>query len=168
VGGSAGKALWALKMLQDFNRQHRRNVKILPQFIVFKHNQDEMDLFREYCHALGLKPFFKAPFIRKDSKFEYADNPAYIRPSYPHVQSLKLQMQACPDPRQVFTTLLDGTCVMCCNDNNGITNYGNIFEQEVLEIWNSPRYKQDRWDILTGNAPAYCIENCMMWSLQQN
>jgi MoaA/NifB/PqqE/SkfB family radical SAM enzyme len=168
VGGSAGKALWSLNMLQEFNRLHGERVKIMPQFIVFKHNQHEMDLFAEFCQFLGLNPFFKAPFIREGSQFTHAENPEYRRSSFPDLASLRQQMKSCPDPREVFTILLDGTCVMCCNDNNGITAYGNIFDQEVLDIWNSPCYKKDRWDIVSGKAPNYCIENCLVWSLRPN
>jgi len=166
VGGSAGKALWALKMLQDFNRKYGNKVRILPQYIVFKHNQHEMNLFRDFCHSIHLQPFYKDPFILSGSKFEHADNPEYRRPYYADIASLRQAMTDCLTPKQDFTILLDGTCVLCCADNNGLTNYGNIYEQDVLDIWNSPEFMKDRWDIITGNAPEFCIENCLSWSLR--
>jgi len=69
----------------------------------------------------------------------------------------------------LFNQLIPGIfiveTVLGCADNNGITNYGNICEQDVLDIWNSPKFKKDRGDIITGNAPEFCIENCLSWSL---
>jgi len=165
VGGSAGRALWMLKKLQDFNLKHRNKVKIMPQYIVFKHNQHEMDLFREFCHSINLRPFYKTPYIRSNSRYKNADNPNYTRSHYPDISSLKQAMRTCLSPKQDFVILLDGTCVMCCYDHNGVSNYGNIYQQEVTDIWNSPKYRKDRWDILTGNAPDYCVENCLFWTL---
>lgn len=166
VGGSVAKALAALVKLKDSNSKHGNKVRIAPQYIVFKHNQHEMGLFREFCHSLGLQPVYKAPYIRNGSRYRNCNNPQYVRPSYRDISSLKQAMRDCKNPKEVFTILLDGTCVMCCYDHNGITNYGNIYEQEVLDIWNSPKYRRDRVDIITGKAPKYCIENCLQWTLR--
>ena len=167
VGGSAGKALWALKMLQDFNLKYGNKVHIMAQFCVFKHNQHEMSWFNQFCNSIGLNPLFKAPLLRPDSRYENADHPKFKRPQLPDKPLLRKAMKKCGTPKQDFTILLDGTCVLCCADNNGITNYGNIYQQDVLGIWNSPNFKKDRWDIITGNAPEFCVENCLSWSLYQ-
>ncbi len=166
-GGSVDKALWSLKKLQELNIRYDNKVTIHPQFIVFEHNQHEMELFGEFCHSIGLKAIYKAPYIRSNSRYRNCNDPKYVRPSYRDSSSLKQAMRDCKNPKEVFTILLDGTCVMCCYDHNGITNYGNIYEQEVLDIWNSPRYRKDRLDIIEGMAPEYCIEKCLHWTLHQ-
>lgn len=38
--------------------------------------------------------------------------------------------------------LVDGTVVPCCLDNNGIINLGNLYKNDLLDIINSPIYKQ--------------------------
>jgi surface carbohydrate biosynthesis protein len=166
VGGSAEKALGALKMLQECNQKAGCPITIIPQYVVFAHNQDEMEAFSDICRAIGLTPTFKAPYIRSGSRYANADDPAYTRSSYTDTASLKKAMTSCPSPVDVLTVLLDGSCVMCCYDHNCLTNYGNLFEQEVLEIWNSEAYLRDRWNIVQGNPPPFCLENCLHWTLE--
>jgi len=167
VGGSSDKAFSALKILQRLNLEYGNKVNIIPQFIVFKHNQHEMKAFCEFCSSIALQPSFKAPYIRANSRYQNSDNPQYVRPSYPDIESLKQAMSKnCKNPREVFTILLDGSCVMCCYDHNGVTNYGNIYSQDVMDIWNSPKYRKDRLDIITGKAPKYCVDHCLGWTLR--
>ncbi len=40
-----------------------------------------------------------------------------------------------------FGILCDGTVVPCCLDSEGVINLGNIFEQDITQILNSPRAK---------------------------
>ncbi|MGE3550307.1 MAG: methyltransferase domain-containing protein [Geobacter sp.] len=171
VGGNVEKALDSLAMLQQLNEKHGSKVHIIPQFIAFKHNQHEMETFRHLCSKLGLTASFKAPYIRKnDSCFSYSDNPRLQRPHFSDIASLKAAMKSCNNPRDVFTILLDGSVVACCHDYEAATCFGNIFEQEVPTIWNSPSYVKFRGDLIAGNAPDFCIENCMTYFLdeQQN
>jgi MoaA/NifB/PqqE/SkfB family radical SAM enzyme/predicted SAM-dependent methyltransferase/rhamnogalacturonyl hydrolase YesR len=168
VGGNVQKAFDSLAFLNDLNVQYGNKVSISPQFVVFQHNQHEMEEFARICASLGLSPVFKAPYIRNnDSRFCYSDLPAFHRPHFADIPSLRNAMSACPNPREVFTILEDGSVVVCCHDYAGTTSFGNIFQQEVSEIWNSPTYKNFRTEIVTGNAPSFCIENCMTWFLDK-
>jgi len=165
-GGSVTKALWSLAKLQELNIKYSKNVNIYPQYLVFKHNQHEMDMFTEFCQSIGLSSTFKAPYIRSNSIFENSDNLKYVRPSYHDIASVKHVMsEKCNNSRAVFTVLLDGSCVICCIDHDGATNYGNIYQQDVLNIWNSPKYRKDRFDILMEDAPEFCLKNCLNWRL---
>ena len=164
VGGSVQKAFESLVMLNDFNMQYGSKVNISPQFVVFQHNQHEMDEFSRRCVSLGLRPTFKAPYIRNDkSRFSYSDIPSFIRPHFNDTSLLRSAMRECQNPREVFTILEDGSVVVCCHDYAGVTSFGNIFQQEVMDVWNAPEYARFRSAILTGNAPEYCVKNCMTW-----
>jgi MoaA/NifB/PqqE/SkfB family radical SAM enzyme/predicted O-methyltransferase YrrM/tetratricopeptide (TPR) repeat protein len=165
VGGSLDKALESVRMLNYFNLKYGKKVNLSSQFVVFKHNQHQMELFGQFCRSLGLNPCFKSPYLRHDSRLEDPDDPKYIRSKLPDTATLRQAMCECDNPRKAFTILLDGTCVACCYDHSGITNYGNIYREDVLEIWNSPAYRKDRLDIITGNAPEYCVEECLKWTL---
>ena len=57
--------------------------------------------------------------------------------------------------------------IICCHDYNKATCFGNIFETNVLDIWNNPEYRKFRWNILTGNAPDFCLNNCLSYFLEQ-
>ncbi|MGV7224409.1 MAG: glycosyltransferase family protein [Nitrospinales bacterium] len=163
IGGNVEKALSSLMVLQETNLKRNDRVKITPQFIVFKHNQHEMRPFMEFCKSIGLSPFFKSPYIRNGSEFSDSDYPELRRKRYPDIQSLRHAMRGCRDPREVFTINMDGSVVVCCNDYDGTTVFGNIFRQSVKEIWNCEQSLKFRRAILRGNAPQFCIDNCMVY-----
>ncbi|MEW5819895.1 MAG: radical SAM/SPASM domain-containing protein [Cyanobacteriota bacterium] len=166
VGGNFEKVLSNLKMLNELNIKHGQKVRIIPQFIVFKHNQHELEEFKNICKSLELKPFIKAPYIRRNSIFANSGDSKFIRKKYKNEKQLKKAMKQCPDARNTFTILLDGSVVLCCYDHNSIMSFGNIFEQDVLEIWNSDKYKEYRWNILNGSPPHFCMENCLQYCLE--
>lgn len=166
VGGDFQKAFESLKILNALNIKLGSKVRIIPQFIVFKHNQHEMEPFKKICNSIGFEPFFKAPYIQKNSLFSNSDLREYTRKLYKNEFEVCKAMRGCQDPRRVFTILLDGTVVACCYDYNGITNFGNIYKKDVLEIWNSHKYKKFRSDILQGNPPEFCLQNCLQYCLQ--
>lgn len=163
VGGDVKKALANLALFQELNLKHGGKTKILPQFIVFRHNQHEVGLFTEHCKSLGLTPSFKAPYIRniENQQFFNSDFPQYQRKEYDDMDSLRHAMSDCVNPKEVFTMQVDGSIIICCHDYDKQTCFGNIFEQDVLEIWDSPAFRKYRWDILSGNPPDFCLEKCM-------
>lgn len=167
VKGDVFKALNNLKKIKEINFKNGEKVNIIPQFIVFSHNQKEMDLFREFCESINLKPFFKSPYIRNEQYVKESNIKLYQRARYETISELNAAMANCPAPREEMVILLDGTVVVCCNDYNGVTNMGNIFEQNVYEIWNSEKYYQFRKKIKNGNAPEYCHQYCMVYSLKE-
>ncbi len=164
VGGEVEKAFNGLKLLAGYNRKYGGRVNIAPQFIVFKHNQHEMNDFARACEEIGLRAEFKAPYLRSDdSMFEVSDIPRFVRPEYNDLDTLKNAMRECVNPRDVFTIHLDGSVVICCHDYDKETCFGNIFEESVEDIWNKPEYRKFRWDIFSGNAPGFCLEKCMTY-----
>ncbi|MZP29461.1 radical SAM protein [Heliobacterium undosum] len=165
VGGKAERALAALELLQEANRRLGRKANIIPQFIVFEHNQHEMEAFRDVCDRLGLRPSFKAPYIRSGLRVRPSTLPQFCRPRYPDLEALKKAMAGCSNPREVFNILLDGTVTLCCHDYNGFIRFGNIFEQDVLEIWRSESYNQTRQAIGDGNPPDFCLNYCQSYYL---
>ena len=39
--------------------------------------------------------------------------------------------------------LVDGQAVLCCDDAEGKTNYGNVFEQGIEKVWNNIQMEHD-------------------------
>ncbi|QTA87910.1 Radical SAM domain-containing protein [Desulfonema magnum] len=167
VGGRVEKAVEALKMLQHFNQKYGNKVHIMPQFIVMKHNHHEMNGFRNLSESLGLRPLFKSPYIRDpNSHFSASDDPRFQRPCYPDMASLRAAMCECDSVRKAFNILVDGSVVACCHDYEKFTFFGNMFEQDVMGIWNSEKYKKFRWNVMSGKAPKFCRERCMSYFLE--
>ena len=162
-GGDVQKAFSALEMLVKYNQKHGNSVVLIPQFVAFKHNQHEMEAFHNYCVSIGLAPSFKPPHIRRPSILENSDYAELTRKPFTDRAGQRLAMSDCSDPREVFTIQMDGSVIVCCYDYAGQTTFGNIFEQEVMEIWNSPDYRKFRWSIISGNAPEFCVNNCLLY-----
>lgn len=165
VQGDVNKAFKALEMLHFFNKKYGNKVYLSVQFVVFKHNQHEMDLFQRKCKDMGVPGSFKAPYLRPVSSLSESDYSEYTRKKSPDLLSLKTAMMNCDNPKHVFTILLDGSVVVCCYDHNGETSFGNIFEQEVLDIWNNEKYREFRLNILNGDASDFCLQNCLLYTL---
>lgn len=163
VGGKVEKAMNGLRMLQEMNRKHNAGIHIMPQFIMFQHNQHEAKAFEKICHDLGLKPFFKPPYLRKGSALRNSDYPGLSRQIATDPATRLEKMRECSNGHDVFTILLDGSVVACCYDHNRETNFGNIFESEVLEIWESPEYRRFRADLIGGKAWDFCVKNCLLY-----
>jgi len=45
---------------------------------------------------------------------------------------------------------------------------GNIFTQDVEEIWNDKDYKQHRLDVITGDVPEFCYRMCLRFTRHPN
>lgn len=164
VGGDVRQAFRALMWLQRARLRQRRPVNLMPQYIVFEHNEHEREAFARLCRSIGLEPSFKPAYIALgDSSFEPATDPRFRLERHATAAAQREAMKACRDPREVFTILSDGSVVVCCHDSNAQTTFGNIFEQDVMEIWESARYRAFRRDILSGNAPAFCVDNCLSY-----
>lgn len=163
VGGDLAKVLGSLKLLQEINKTNGSKVKITPQFIVFKHNQHQMKAFNSLCGSLGLGASFKAPYLRPNSVFADSDHPEYSRPRFVDAGKRKKAMRGCIDPRSVMTIFLDGSVVPCCQATNSDVSFGNIFRDDVETIWGNPDFVRFRENILKGNAPDYCLTNCLTY-----
>lgn len=175
-GGDVNRALQSLSLLVKYSEcashslmkkilQKLKLIKklpnIIPQYVVFKHNEDEMDKFIEYCKFINITPTFKAPYIRNNSQFLYSNNQLYQRNIEKHEENRKKAMRCCTDMQRTFTILLDGSVVACCYDHNGITTFGNIFEQTVEEICQTEAYQRFCTERSNGRAPAFCLEHCL-------
>ncbi len=55
-----------------------------------------------------------------------------------------LDRPPCIYPKQQMTIDFMGNAVLCCNDYHSSVKFGNIKDSELMDIWNSRRYKKVR------------------------
>lgn len=154
VGGSLSKAMSALKLLQKEKQDSNSSIRIIPQFVVFRHNEHQIDSFKTECRNLGLKPSFKAPYLTKGSGIERSTISKYWRKTGDMYKD-------CRDVTEVMSVFLDGTVVPCYYDVQGEHIFGNLFIQDVLDIWNSPECSAFRYGVYSGKGHTFCNENCL-------
>jgi radical SAM protein with 4Fe4S-binding SPASM domain len=65
----------------------------------------------------------------------------------------------CKEPFYGFSVLVNGDVVPCNRDWNGTHVMGNILEQTLDEVWNSPAFIKFRDEMFSTQKPALC-QNC--------
>lgn len=66
----------------------------------------------------------------------------------------------CYGMRDHFGILCDGTVVPCCLDSDGVINLGNVFQQELDEILESPRARAIAEGFQNGKATESLCRRC--------
>ena len=160
--GNATKAFQALLHIYKHMVLQGKHIQLTPQFIVFEHNYHQMDDFREACGKIGLVPVFKAPYLREGTALREGPYAEFIRQKAQTPEERKVAMQGC-NLNNVTDILLDGSVTACCYDHDGATTFGNIFEQDMESIWDSPRYQEFRQRVASGESTDFCMKNCLLY-----
>jgi len=67
----------------------------------------------------------------------------------------------CKDPFYGFSIHADGNIVPCDKDWSGINVMGNIFKDDVMEVWHSKKYKNFRKQMLSKNHKPPMCRKCV-------
>jgi radical SAM protein with 4Fe4S-binding SPASM domain len=147
VGGKLRQVEAGIRRLVDRIRARGAALQVVMQFIVFKHNEHEVDQVPAYGAGLGVhKVSIKISGSATRSPEFRPSNGAYVAKN----RSGHRQGPLCD---WVFRTLVvntDGEVMPCCWAGHK-TEYsmGNVFRQSVAEIWNSERYQTLRQAVST-------------------
>ncbi len=68
----------------------------------------------------------------------------------------------CISPCSTMAIFWNGDVVACCANINGIGVLGNVADKHILEVWKGAKYRQLRYDLLTGNPKGLCF-SCNSW-----
>jgi GTP 3',8-cyclase len=69
-------------------------------------------------------------------------------------------LTTCDEPSQCLNILIDGSVVLCCADYHRTTNYGNVLEMPILEVWRNPEFKRIRTDVRRGKTELNICNAC--------
>ncbi|MBI3552374.1 MAG: radical SAM protein [Elusimicrobia bacterium] len=170
VGGDYSRVVSHLKMLVAKRRElGAAHPRIAWQFLVFKHNEHEIDLVRETALALGVDevgitpaymPF--KPGIRENwipTRREYSMYDAETFPDSPPWQwerartekevEVKVYKEAekrelCNWPWAGIAINPDGSVSPCCSVEEQEYDFGNFFSGPFMELWNNENYRRAR------------------------
>lgn len=145
-----GRVEWVLSNLERVCRFRRELGRTFPlvevQFIKFKHNVDELEEARRLCESYGVDEF--ASFW--GALHNYADRePENYRTLTPRPRRM---LPGCFWPHYSMVIKYNGDVIPCCEHRMAAQHapgaddrvFGNVFENSVAEIWNSPPYQQAR------------------------
>ena len=88
----------------------------------------------------------------KRSTFEILSNYAGIVPG----AKREIKNSFCNYPFRKLAISADGNIILCCNDYTYKTNFGNVSDKSLKEVWFSNEVNQYRNDLLSGPRKGIC------------
>ena len=164
VGGKVEKCIDNIRLLQSLNQKFNNNICIIGQFIVFRHNEHEVQQFLDFCDEIKIKPILKKPYIRFGSMVEPL-NEDFHRERYNETELLDV-ISKCPHADGTMTITVSGELLLCSQDYNADFNLGNVLDPNmtIKKIWNNFKYLNLRKDIKNKKPPKICTDNCMIYT----
>jgi MoaA/NifB/PqqE/SkfB family radical SAM enzyme len=72
------------------------------------------------------------------------------------IQTKKTFSGVCTKPFRIMQINWTGDCILCCNDYNGVTNYGNLKTHTLVEMWNNIELNRERFNLQRGVRKGLC------------
>jgi radical SAM protein with 4Fe4S-binding SPASM domain len=174
-----GKLERVIENVRQLVREKERRGTAKPllelQFIIMRHNEDQMDGFRTLATELGAERIrFKTFNIQMSGPEACQLGVEFLptRPEYSRYQdgegiSLKrhLEENRCKWPWEWVVINSDGNVVPCCNDFDGLYSMGNLADQSFREIWFGEKYDRFRKDVLRKWREIPLCSHCPVPSL---
>jgi radical SAM protein with 4Fe4S-binding SPASM domain len=160
VNGDFDTAINNLKLLIKKKAQlGRSNPYICWQFLVFRHNEHEIEEVKKMGRDLGVdsvsitKAFIgnKDWFPRNEEYSNYrksADKKKFTSEYFKQAAQ-----RFCNWPWEEIAVNPNGSVSVCCSVEDEKNDFGNIFQQPFKEIWNNAAYQQARRFIKYKSAP---------------
>lgn len=165
IGGNLDAVLNGIKNLAEIKKQQRtRYPKIVIQFLVFKHNEEEIGEVKPLCEKLGANRVeFKSaqishpensPLIPSNQKFA-----RYVQ----HNTHLKIKNKLKNRCFRIWSTLVitwEGHANPCCFDKYNKHTIGTISNKNTLQVWKSLSFNQFRMRVLENRKQIPMCCNC--------
>jgi len=182
-GGELEKVLSNIKKAILFKKENNLNTKIRINAVITHLNVDEIPKLIQLAIKLGLDSVgfvevenWKTPVendYEKELEFvlkarerskEIKSLIEFYRKNFTNIQIRFLpsdkRKKACFWPFYSCFITVDGFVTPCCiRMNPDVINFGNVFEKNFKEIWNSDKYKKFRKTIIC-NLPNPICDNC--------
>jgi radical SAM protein with 4Fe4S-binding SPASM domain len=166
IGGQLSKVLEGTKELVKTKRTMNSNYpKIIWQFIVFEHNEQEVSQIQ----ALGKKIGVDEIQIKTAQIYDFEERSVQI-PSNPKWSRYEEQqgqyviknklLNKCWRMWSGAVITWDGDVVPCCFDKDAKHKMGNVLELTFGQIWNDERYQNFRYKLFQGRKEIDICQNC--------
>ncbi len=170
-GGRLERVLENIRALDAEKRKKKTQKPLMElQFIIMKHNEGEIDGFRDLASGLGADRIRFKTFNLQMSGPESCETGVEFLPTdtdytrYEDTQGriLKkhLEENRCKWPWERVVINTDGHVVPCCNDFDGRYSMGNLFSTPFRDIWFGSKYNRFRKSILKEWRKISLCANC--------
>jgi MoaA/NifB/PqqE/SkfB family radical SAM enzyme len=148
-GGKFHKAIHNLEQVLEARKQKKVSHPFVEwQYVVFSHNQHEIDQAREFAARIGVDYFHPIP--------GYIEDPEWITTLSPYNEKLGLpeSVASCKRPWTHFNVRADGGVASCCYEFFKKDDFGNIFNADFCDIWNNEMFLAARDMLINGIGKA--------------
>lgn len=167
VGGQLQRVLDGTKnLLAERNKRGLRTPNIALQFLVMKHNEEQIGQMKKLSEQLGVdRLLIKNIEVRSLEEAEnwLPKNDKFRRYDYSgHDYKVKsAEKKSCSRPWLSTLINWEGTFVPCCFDKNGKYPMGNIHHiKKVDEVWRGFDFNAFRSKLLTDRKQIDICRNC--------
>jgi radical SAM protein with 4Fe4S-binding SPASM domain len=170
IGGDLEKVKMGIANLSKWKKQLKAsNPHVVLQFIVFKHNENEVDDFIKFAKQSGANDYVLKSAQIYD--FENADDLLPVNAKYKRYSN-KNKIEAVENNRcwkmwHSCVITWDGKVVPCCFDKDANHAMGDLNQQSFTEIWTGSRYQKFRNQLFKSRKEiamcANCSEGAKVW-----
>jgi MoaA/NifB/PqqE/SkfB family radical SAM enzyme len=157
VRGDLAKVREGIRLLLEQRRAlGRSNPFVELQFVVMRHNEDQLEAFRSVAEELGADRRVIKPVSFNVADWDDADARSAFEDFFPEQEEHQLyihqggdwrwrrdELDFCTAPWRGLTVLADGAIVPCCRDPRGKHTMGHVADG-VLAVWNNERFRAFR------------------------
>ena len=169
VGGNFDLVMENMRFLLSKNKELDKKAKIIWNFLVFKHNEHEVNIAKNMANemgvnlTIGLMRTSLKDEIRKTHKEAIEHDKAWIpdNPEYSAYDkdkcATKKVLKTCRKPWETITISWDGLVFPCCAVFGESYNFGDAKNEPIKKIWNNQKFIRARQEILNKKLPATTI-----------
>ncbi|MEK6816163.1 MAG: radical SAM protein [Nanoarchaeota archaeon] len=166
VGADFNKVIEGIKEIVEEKGLRKTNIPIINlQFIIMKHNEHQIDRFRDLAKSLGVdKITFKALWVNSlaEAKNFLPNNPEFHRYIL-RENSYDMKCDEdfiCTKPWSDIAISSAGSVTLCSCDFDNSIILGNIEESSIKDILSSPKSLGVRKLLLTGHGKVPICKTC--------
>jgi len=170
IGGDYYNVLSNIRLLQEAKQKLRNQyTRIILLFHVFRHNEHEIEQFKELAAQLGVE--YRINRMRTDMGKEVHEeaedaverdqdwipqNPRYS--AFDLEKKEKKEYVRCRELWKTAVVNWDGTVLPCCAVYGHRYAFGNVLESPFRSIWNNERYRLARKEVRNRvqTSPTIC------------
>ncbi len=154
--GNFDQIIENLKTLVQLKKEQKSKTPYIEwQFLVFKHNEHEMEKGSQLAKEIGVDHFILLPAYTENPEFD-ASAPEFRLSKGSPIS----KRENCRHLWSTFTVHQNGIIVPCCYDYSEKIAYGNLSDENIETLWNNPVFQESRTFIVTGNADSTLAKTC--------
>lgn len=162
-GGDLKRTLENARKAAEEKRKRNGKMKVVLHLIVMKHNEHQIPEFLKLEEQLKLdEVVLVSPCVRTyEQGLEYLPKDdqwwLYDREAFEDQGTLRLRTKKlCYWIWHSYVILWNGNIVPCCGDVEGKYTMGNILKQDIMDIWNSKKYREFRKEVIHESDVDIC------------